>query len=907
MKKLKNNTGGIIATIFFAIIIMFANTSFADEQTEGEKFVDSVMERAAIVIVDTEQDYLQKWMTKLFGEYVLAPYGGNESGDTTVLLELLTYTNVLALCLGLIIISHTAFAGLLNSAGTGHILGKSWSSYWVPFRTALGLSLIMPTMVGTKAVLSMAQILVIHAILFGSGMGTIAWTAGVDMLFGTKSISNPRGEVKRFVSNGDVVFDVANVKKMYNQLICTESSIRFQTNNQEISSDRNNIKRRLIAEAIDYKGKRIDKIVATEKYPSNTAALTMGRQDFTRIFNNPDTYKVRFANGKCGEATMSGVMAEYKNGDIDYINEEATLDNFNPFNTDSWNKKENNASYKEIILIKASQESFRQIGKIYNELMPVAMSMSYHSSIDRDKFPYRDKGFIPLGGTLAAALNDPKRDGAAETIAGYNYLVEYLRQATQRINDNFIKDVAQSLPENKTVHNLQKEMKKGGWIMAGVWYHQLSSGTDIVGRAIDDVIKNLIKDEKRKFSSKKCTPDDKWFSKDTSCEEIIRNYILLQSASAQLFEDIGVQTKSINNSLALEADKCNADIDSCTFPTDISSKFGARWAKSILNSAAAGYSNKDPFSEKNGGSANPFVVLSKLGHTANQAAFTGFALSGIIYGIVFSLEDVNPGGPFDPFGLSNAALKAGLGVLIWVGLQIFSVFMLFMSSGFMLAYVIPFLPIITWIMMSIGYLLTIIEAICAAPLAVIMMVSPEGEGISGSRTERAMQMTMAITLLPTLMVIGVFASISLGYVGFEILNVMFWKSATLTLDIHQIKTSESYMSAPVTGIFDFFAIFVIYVGLCFKFCEYIVQVMHKIPNSILEWMAGGLNRQFGEQEAGQMAQQSMGTMKQGFQTLSSGSQGQVSSLLNRKYQAKMLSAKNKGDEDSGGGGNNRIE
>jgi conjugal transfer/type IV secretion protein DotA/TraY len=142
------------------------------------------------------------------------------------------------------------------------------------------------------------------------------------------------------------------------------------------------------------------------------------------------------------------------------------------------------------------------------------------------------------------------------------------------------------------------------------------------------------------------------------------------------------------------------------------------------------------------------------------------------------------------------------------------------------------MPIVVWVRLIAAYLLTCIEAVVAAPLAIIMMVTPEGEGISGTRLERAIQLVAAIVLKPTLLVIGLVAALVLSFVTFQILNFFFWR------------VSEKVTSA---GIFELIAMMVIYTTTAFSIAKASIMIMHKVPDQILEWMAGGVGgRSFGD-------------------------------------------------------------
>src|SRR5690606_9042198 len=131
----------------------------------------------------------------------------------------------------------------------------------------------------------------------------------------------------------------------------------------------------------------------------------------------------------------------------------------------------------------------------------------------------------------------------------------------------------------------------------------------------------------------------------------------------------------------------------------------------------------------------------------------------------------------------------------------------------------PFLPIVTWIMMVTGYLLTVVEAVIAAPLAIILMVTPEGEGIAGQRMERAIKLLFVAILKPSLMIIGLIASVHIAGVAFAIMNEFFFIAANGNLGSGSLP-------------FNFVAIIIIYVSTAFKLSQYLVSIMYKLPEQI---------------------------------------------------------------------------
>lgn len=110
--------------------------------------------------------------------------GEPRAGHKTLFTAPLYILNLAALSVAVILFSYTAIVGLLQSAHDGVLLGKKWSSVWVPFRFGVGVALIVPTTTG----LSLGQ----HGILWGVDQGvaiaSTAWRSAVTNYASTGNI-----------------------------------------------------------------------------------------------------------------------------------------------------------------------------------------------------------------------------------------------------------------------------------------------------------------------------------------------------------------------------------------------------------------------------------------------------------------------------------------------------------------------------------------------------------------------------------------------------------------------------------------------------------------------------------------------------------------------------------------------
>tara|TARA_B100001123_G_scaffold197966_1_gene225253 strand:- start:2636 stop:5482 length:2847 start_codon:yes stop_codon:yes gene_type:complete len=103
------------------------------------------------------------------------------AGPTTVLGNALKVLNSGALAVGSLVLTYKLFAGIVQTANDGEVLGKRWSTLWGPVRVAGSAALIVPTATGY----CLAQALVVSIALTGVGLANKVWSVTVDGMLTT--------------------------------------------------------------------------------------------------------------------------------------------------------------------------------------------------------------------------------------------------------------------------------------------------------------------------------------------------------------------------------------------------------------------------------------------------------------------------------------------------------------------------------------------------------------------------------------------------------------------------------------------------------------------------------------------------------------------------------------------------
>lgn len=112
-----------------------------------------------------DTDVSLKILSQIFGS--LTPIAGNDAFKSAI-----STFNGAILIVGGILATYTLLAGTLGTAHDGEMLGKKFSSVWIPIRYALGTALVLPVLSGGYCIM---QQLVMWCILQGVGLANSVW------------------------------------------------------------------------------------------------------------------------------------------------------------------------------------------------------------------------------------------------------------------------------------------------------------------------------------------------------------------------------------------------------------------------------------------------------------------------------------------------------------------------------------------------------------------------------------------------------------------------------------------------------------------------------------------------------------------------------------------------------------
>lgn len=178
-----------------------------------------------------------------------------------------------------------------------------------------------------------------------------------------------------------------------------------------------------------------------------------------------------------------------------------------------------------------------------------------------------------------------------------------------------------------------------------------------------------------------------------------------------------------------------------------------------------------------------------------------------------------------------------------------SVFMMLaftgLTSGFILYYVIPFMPFIYFFFACGRWVKTVFEAMVGIPLWALAHLRIDGEGIPAQAAANGYYLILEIMLRPLLTLLGMVAAISIFTVMATMLNFMF----DLVIDnlaghdMNQASANPGALEKMVNnmrGSLDQFFYTVLYAILLYMMALACFKMIDNVPKGILQWIGAGV-------------------------------------------------------------------
>lgn len=800
-------------TILFILLGLFA-FSFSVYAAESDDENKDVVEEVEMVLKEKPTGEAYDWLVRLFGNWVNAIYDdgeGNAGKDVTAITIAASYSNVLALLLAVLIITYVTIAGIANSANEGEVLGRSWSSVWLPIRTSLALGLIMPAPVGAGYV-SIVQMLIVALASTGINMADNTW----DMVTSRIAEGTPFTQIGSLAGQ-------QNSKVMLRQVMCSEAYFDHMRLNGDVGDP---------AMFFQYTSVNSDgelkRVPNWDESEGKYSRVIANGSDFPRM--------IQFGpEGECGSVEFLTIPTRWESDLLENDNTDYRI-----------------LAYKEGIPVAA-----KLMAEHYDQLVPIARAlMDLCKNTPNPECDTEIPEKFRLGGYLNYLALAQEGNFEKITEIGKEFK-KAMDQYTPRLIPEVSKAIVGSDGEgSEIVTKFRNSIKDGGWGLAGMWYYELSKFQNLTSEVVSgQKIESKVPDV--------CHVSVYFFFESTDCIERIQQNISLAEIAYKFAlhhgkGSHGQSTRTAEDMMAEVGSSCTVgDCNTDSVDPERISAAASKWVlEAILTMGTDDGDSGEASATDTTGQANPFLVVSGLGHGIIRIAVLMWALN-------LSMVYLAKANFLEKAAVSVAGGKIGGGVamassilepvLDEVSIFIKSLVVVFGGMGYMLAYGIPFIPVFAWIAVIIGWLLMLVEAFVAAPLAVMQMATPEGEGISGTRMERVLALIAAVAMKPTLSIIGLVASIGISYIGFSVFNQIFWGAANNMM--------SSGVAAITTGIFDFIAMMFLYTSGAIIVAKLSFSVIYKLPEQILTWFSSQYQmRSFGEAEMSQASEQASQSM-----------------------------------------------
>ena len=257
------------------------------------------------------------------------------------------------------------------------------------------------------------------------------------------------------------------------------------------------------------------------------------------------------------------------------------------------------------------------------------------------------------------------------------------------------------------------------------------------------------------------------------------------------------------------------------------------------------------YSMRRNAGVHPLAQLTGIGRSLVEAAIRnlGYAAIGGAGGIL--LGDIL--GKFaGNLGTTAASLLVSLATMQ-------------LTVGFVLFYVVPFLPFLYCFFAVGGWVKGIFEAMVGAPLWALAHIRIDGHGLPGQAAMSGYFLIFEIFIRPILIVFGLLASISIFAALVRVLNSVF-TLVTENITGYDVDStlSGAGMMTQARGRIDQFFFTVIYAIIVYMMGMSSFKLIDQIPNQILRWMGQSVAT-FGDQREdpaqGLMGRVSMGSQQ----------------------------------------------
>lgn len=711
--------------------------------------------------------------------------------------ELFQFYSQAMLIVGVFILLYYAVILVAETAQTGTPFGKRFDSVWAPIRLVVAIGLLVPINYGYNS----AQYIVLYAAKYGSSFATNAWNiynATVD----TATMGCPAGGSSNAVGWCDdslvarpAAPDIMHLVQF--MTIARACKVAYETiyrNEIQYDDAGNNIGTgRLIHPYL------VKKTPTGQVNTIITSGPVPSWADAVDFYNNGDILIV-FGHQNARHTKATGLVQPYCGEVI--------------------------VSTTDVV-----QPGARAIQEMYYSLV-----MTMWEDARMDEFARKanamhiEKFMQEFGGPCANAISvgdtGPCANGRSQEFPNAEF-GQQLKTAYALTTDAILQAGRDTMVTG-TDFTVTTEMRERGWAGAGIWYNKIaewngslfSASINIpTPKSMPLVMKEV---ESQKSGTDQNLPAIERYDPNLATKDRVGDIKLdpEERPIAVMLADIFKYWRGKNPTEKTE-NKASGNV----FFDTLSAIFGLNGLFTIRENATT----------------HPMAQLSGIGRSIVESAIRNLmtAMGFSFLGGMVEIMDKQSGGAFH-------AISGMFVTLTTMGL----------SVGFILYYVLPFLPFMYFFFAVGSWLKSIFEAMVGVPLWALAHLRIDGHGLHGDTALNGYFLIFEIFVRPILTVFGLLAGMAIFAAMVKTLNGIFpMVTANLTgFDPNSPKVAGKILGIEFKrAIIDEFFFTLIYTVIVYMIALSSFKMIDLVPNHILRWMGHGVHT-FSESSEGNMNQ-----------------------------------------------------
>lgn len=792
---------------------------------------------AANLFTPAMNDQSILYLSTLFGNvgHVL------ERGGSDLLRGAFIYFNNSVLVLGTVVIVYSLVVSTINTANDGETLGKKWNSVWVPARSALGFSLLLPVGVGSAKGYALCQVIVMWIIVQGVGAADKLWANSVDMLVSGQAMPN----ISLGMTDGqEDAFDL------------TSAAFQSEVCSYQLAAQMSTPTQKFHAMLYPILGGGSDSSSST----SNNAVpvgYKFGIYPQTYTDNNGNQQTIK--QDVCGSITTWGANPVIDTT-VDSLQDTAQ-NGADAFQNASQNNPDDPLQSMAQSQTRYELEASLAVGQMIRDVDQMAQQ------------------YVADYTAVPSALTDNETESL-------QYGLQSAGLAYQSRLDDIMNEynMAQGDKHTDQINNISENAKNNGWASAGVFFIYMGKLFNAEGRSPDFTqasgnlytvtdLANLVGisgSDPTDINSVSqplgpmlgtaatlSDPDEistgVYNSVDTSRWKVSEPDNPNNSGGNYVCQHhVGVYTVGFGATAGALPAYCATK----AFYHSMKGLFGhgKKDAKNfpgvfLFMAQMVIYISMTLFKMIIGGGVNQIAGVMNAGVAASNNAnnvmpnpivslqYYGYALLTsvehmwfrmMVFLVSVGIASFSCSGQNTPLGIFTSLMSYTMPLLA-------AAMLMFLFIGATMAFYVPLVPYLLFTFGTLNWLMLSVEAMAAAPIMALGVIHPEGQHDVWGHANQGVMILANVFLRPSLMIIGFLAATLMSYVAVALVNAGFYVAANslLPLDGAQVREmwNSSYMS-----LFGCVMIWMIYAMTIIVALNQAFKLIHQVPDKVMRWI-----------------------------------------------------------------------